>query len=136
MSLHPTTAINTGTSSPSASSNQHHRFPFIHHHHHHHHQNETINTSNAVSEEQHSPLYQRRHSSLSPHNAFASHPSSNTTPQSSSISASVRPFDSLIKNSDSFYEHSMDMEDNTPPTIDDTKRITLRHDLIKLVLDG
>ncbi|CAO3589574.1 unnamed protein product [Absidia cylindrospora] len=137
-SSHQITTTNTGTTSSSASSNQHHRFPFIHHHHHHHHhhQNEVTNTAAPIIEEQHPPLYQHRHSSLSPHNALTSYPSSTATPRSSSVSASLRPYDSLIKNSESFYEHTMDMEDSAPPTFDDTNRITLRHDLIKLVLDG
>ncbi|KAI8335542.1 hypothetical protein BC941DRAFT_430596 [Chlamydoabsidia padenii] len=101
---------------------QHHRFPFVTHH------NDSIGAQSPIPEEP----------------CFSSPPSSSSShyhPQVSSLSSSLtstlgRPYDTLMKKQGLFYEYTMDMQDCAPPTMDDTKRITLRHDLVKLALDG
>jgi hypothetical protein len=106
------TATVTSTSS-SSSIHQHHRFPFGGHH------SETANAPSTIPEEHHSPSYPHRTSP--PHNSTTS-------------TIGLRPYDTLIHKAGTFYEQSM--EDSAPPSMDDTKRITLRHDLVKLALDG
>ncbi|CAO3594349.1 unnamed protein product [Absidia cylindrospora] len=128
------------TSSPSFSLHQHRRFPFIHQHH----PTEPINNNHHIgnmpqsiiplscpmtSSEEH---YQHRSSLIStPHNAQIS----------TQAPSSKRPqfYEALLKYGSPFSEHTVNMEDNLPPTTPTNaakSRITLNHDLMKLALEG
>lgn len=113
--LVPATAVATAAAATTttSSTHQHHRFPFVNHH------SEATNASCLIPDERHSPPHHHRLSP--PHSGITS-------------TFAPRPYDNLTHKAGPLYEQTM--EDGAPPTMDDTKRITLRHDLVKLALDG
>ncbi|KAI8086571.1 uncharacterized protein BX664DRAFT_336170 [Halteromyces radiatus] len=100
-----------------------HRFPFIHCHHEHNNTSTSVATTTQYNDEAHHQ--QKSHHHHYPSSLFSS---TSNQPTSSNQSLSVNKEGPL-------YEYNMDMEENLS-NMDDRKRITLRHDLVRLALDG
>ncbi|ORZ24317.1 hypothetical protein BCR42DRAFT_88878 [Absidia repens] len=138
-STEPVDTTSPPYSASQSSLQQHRRFPFIHQHH----PTETINNNHHLgnmpqsiiplscpmtSSEEH---YQHRSSLIST-------PHSVSMPTQAPPSKRPQFYEALLKRGSPFSEHTVDMEDNLPPSPTNVikNRITLNHDLMKLALEG